>query len=86
MPAARLPPPRPFPVSSMPMEEIANMPPKSHDVGLLTPSTAMKPTEPSSITSGSSRCSKPPGTIFSGSGGGSRVSSPPGILGGAGRG
>ena len=54
------------------------MPPNSHDVGLRGPSTAMNPTDPSSITAGSSRASTPAGTLRSGSGGGSTTSSPPG--------
>ena len=53
----------------MPSVEIANMPPNSHDVGLRTPRTTMKPNDPASITSGSNRISMPPGTTFSGSGG-----------------
>ena len=38
--------PRPPPVAIMPSVEIANMPPNSHDVGLRTPSTTMKPNDP----------------------------------------
>ena len=66
---ARAAPPRPPPVAIMPSVEIANMPPNSHDVGLRTPRTTMKPNDPASITSGSNRISMPPGTTFSGSGG-----------------
>ena len=58
------------------------MPPNSHDVGLPTPSTATKPTDPRSMTTGNNRAGTPAGTIRSGSGGGSSVSSPPGIRGG----
>ncbi len=66
----RAAPPRPPPVAIMPSVEIANMPPNSHDVGLRTPSTTTKPSDPTSITSGSRRVRTPPGTTFSGSGGG----------------
>src|SRR5258706_599477 len=71
MPAPRDPPPRPPPppVITMPSVEIANMPPNNHDVGLPGPRTAMKPTEPSSMTTGSSRARMPAGTTRSGSGG-----------------
>src|SRR5580765_8205561 len=71
-PAAVLPP-----VITMPSEEIANIPPNSHDVGLLGPSTATNPIEPRSSANGSSLAIGPAGTARSGSGGGCTGSSPP---------
>src|SRR4051795_7743827 len=67
----------------MPSVDSANMPPKSHDVGLSTPMTTMKPTEPSTMTSGSRRISGDEGVARGISGGASRWTSPEGTSGGA---
>ena len=62
------------------------MPPKSHEVGLSTPRTTTKPTEASTMTSGSRRGSSPVGAVRGSSGGASSASSPPGIGGAGSRG
>ena len=66
--------------SRIPTVEIANIPPNSRDDGAGGP-RATNPSEPSSMTAGSSRSSIPAGTGRSGSGGGSIASSPPGTRG-----
>ena len=69
----------------MPMVESANIPPKSHEVGLSTPMTTMNPSEPSTMSSGNSRSNADVGTARGISGGASRWTSPDGTSGGAGR-